>query len=474
MAYYHGAKSRQKDTSISTPVTANSGIAFVVGTAPVHMVDGEANEPIMCMSYGEAVQNLGYSDDWGKYTICEAIYSQFILYEVAPVVFVNVLDPTKHKKTVEGTKYQVTDNKVLLPFEALEKTVQVTGFEVGVDYELLYNEKNLILEIVEDGGIPANTGELTIGFEAVDPSLITADDIIGGFDITTKKYKGLELIDKVFPKYGIITDLILAPKWSTESIVAAVMATKAENINGIFEGKALIDIESTETRHYADVPAKKKELNIFQKYQLVYWPKVKLGDKHFHTSTQMAGVIARTDIENDNTPTRSPSNKPMKIDSAILEDGTEVLLDLKEVNYLNSQGIGTMLNFIGGYVSWGNETACFPADTDVKNYFTNISRMFAWVGNSVILTYWNKVDNNMTPRFVDSIVDSINIWLNGLTAERKILGGRVELNMEDNNLVSIMGGKAVFHIYLTPPSPAREIEFLLEYDTSYVLAAFAA
>ena len=100
--------------------------------------------------------------------------------------------------------------------------------------------------------------------------------------------------------------------------------------------------------------------------------------------------------------------------------------------------------------------------------------MFAWVGNSVILTYWSKVDNNMTPRFVDSIVDSINIWLNGLTAEGKLLGGRVEFKAEDNSLVDIMRGKARFHIYLTPPSPAREMEFLLEYDTSYVLAAFAA
>lgn len=473
MAYYHGVKQRQKDTSISTPVVAGSGVAFVVGTAPVHMVDGQTNEPIMAMSYGEAVQNLGYSDNWKDYTLCEAMYSQFILYEVAPVVFVNVLDPSEHKKTIEPTKYPVNDNKVLLPFEALKKTVQITEYKEGEDYELMYDEKNLILEIVEGGGIPEGTGELTIGFDAVDPTLIDENDIIGGFDITTKKYKGLELIDKVFPKYGIITDLILAPKWSTKSIVAAVMAAKAENINGIFEGKALIDIESTETRHYADVPAKKKELNIFGKYQQVYWPKAKLGDKQFYMSTQMAGVIATTDVENDNTPTRSPSNKPMKMDSAILEDGTEVLLDLKEANYLNSQGIGTSLNFIGGYVSWGNETACFPADTDVKNYFINISRMFAWVGNSVILTYWNKVDDNMTPRFVDSIVDSINIWLNGLTAEGKILGGRVEFNMEDNSLVSIMGGKAIFHIYLTPPSPAREIEFLLEYDTNYVLAAFA-
>lgn len=474
MSYFHGARAKQRDTSISTPTVAGSGIAFAVGTAPVHMVDGEVNEPIMAMSYGEAVQRLGYSDNWDNYTLAEVMYSQFVLYETSPVVFVNVLDPTKHKKAIGEQEYPIEDGKVILPLETLKATVQVTGHEEGEDYELLYSGEDLILEILEDGGITQETTELTIKFDAVDPSKVTENDIIGGFDLATNKYQGLELLDKVFPKYGIIADLILAPKWSKKSIVAAVMATKAENINGIFEGKALVDLDSETVTHYTDVPAKKKEDNIFQKYQIAYWPMVKLGDKKFHMSTQMAGRIANTDRDNDDTPAESPSNKPMKIDGAILEDGTEVLLDLKEVNYLNSQGISTVLNFIGGYVAWGNQTACFPSDTDVKNYFINVSRMFAWVSNSLVLTYWSKVDKNMTPRFVDSIVDSINIWLNGLTAEGKLLGGRVEFKPEDNSLVDIMSGKATFHIYLTPASPAEEIEFLLEYDTSYVLAAFAA
>jgi hypothetical protein len=95
--YFHGVSTCRSDASISTPVTADSGIAFVVGAAPGHTVGGAPNDPIMCQSYAEAVAALGYSDDWEKYTICEAIYSQFKLYGVAPVVFVNVLDPAKHK-----------------------------------------------------------------------------------------------------------------------------------------------------------------------------------------------------------------------------------------------------------------------------------------------------------------------------------------------------------------------------------------
>ena len=53
--YYHGVSTRQVDTSVSTPVEADSGIAFVVGAAPVHTVGGPVNEPVMCYTYQEAV-----------------------------------------------------------------------------------------------------------------------------------------------------------------------------------------------------------------------------------------------------------------------------------------------------------------------------------------------------------------------------------------------------------------------------------
>lgn len=474
MSYQHGIRSKQVETSIQTPVTAGSGIPFVVGAAPVQAVKGKTNEPIMCNSYAEAVKQLGYSDNWEKYPLCEVMYSQFKLYGVAPVVFVNVLDPTKHKKTTNAKAYPIIDRKVVLPLEAIESTVVVTNYSLGTDYDLLYTEEGLTLEIVEEGNIPKETGELTIKFDEVDPAAVTEADIIGGFEVSTNKYKGLELIDKVFAKYGIVADLILCPNWSSRSTVAAVMAAKCENINGIFEAKALIDLDAAEVKYYKDTAERKKKDNIFSKNQIVCWPKVKLGDKVFNLSTHLAGLIGETDSKNDSCPAESPSNKSLKIDAAILADKTEILLDPREANYLNSQGIVTAINFMGSYVFWGNETACFPANTDVKDYFISVGRMFGWVSNSIILTYWKKIDKNITPRFVDSIVDSINIWLNGLKSEEKILGGRVEFKPEDNNLVALMGGKAVFHIYLTPPSPAKEIVLLLEYDPSYVLATFAA
>ncbi len=480
MAYYHGVSTRQVTTSVSTPITAASGVTFVVGTAPVQILgaDGPAyknvNTPVMCNNYNEAVNALGYSDDWKKYTICEVIYNHFKLYATAPVFFVNVLDPAKHKISVTAESYKIVDGKAKLPLDTIAESVKIADYKRGEDFDLLYDGDSLVVEVLDGGGIPAETTELSIGFDKADPSQITKADIIGGFNVETKKTSGFELLEAVFPKYGITPDLLICPEWSSDPVVAAIMATKAEGINGVFQAKALIDVDTNAVRYYADVTAWKKENNINDKSQALCFPMCKLGDKVFHLSTQMAGLMATVDADNGGCPAESASNKTLKIDSTILADGTEIWLDLTQANCLNSNGITTALNFVGGFVLWGNETACYPASADVKDYFLCVSRMFDWVSNSLVLTYWSKIDNKFNNRLIDSIVDSVNIWLNGLVAEEKLLGGRVEFIASENSKTSLMSGKAIFHIFLTPPSPAKEIEFILEYDASFLESALAA
>lgn len=487
MDFYHGVKASKLESSVSTPATADSSIHFIVGTAPVHAVGGAVNEPILAYSYAEAVQAMGYSEDWKKYDICEEIFTSFKLYQNGPIVMVNVLDPKRHLagETTEeiGLAGGITD----LPFEALEDTVEVKGYdssdelteeyERGVDYDLLYTDGVLRVERIEGGKITSDTAKLNIKYNAVDPTKVTKADIIGGYDVSTKKSGGFELVDSVFPKYRVIPTLFLAPNFSHDSEVAAVMAAKAENINGLFVGKAIIDIDTTEAATYTEAVEWKNENNITQPSELVAWPMLTLDGKLYHYSTHLAGCIAATDADEDlgkGTPCESASNKSIQIDGMALADGTEVLLDLTKANYLNSQGIITGLNLMGGFVSWGNETACYPANTDVTDYFYNVSRMFGWVANSVILSVWSSVDRKLNERLIESVVQSLNLWLNGLMAEEVILGGRIEFLEEENTETDLMAGIAHFHIYLTPPSPAKELDFTLEYDVSYLENLFTA
>jgi len=472
----HGVSTGKKTTSISAPVVAASGIHFVVGTAPVQMVGGKVNEVVMAQNYAEAVQQLGYSDDWEKYGLCEVIYADFQLYKISPVFMVNVLDTKKHKTEVPKKNMKPENNQILLPLEAIADSIKITGKEKGTDFDAFYNDNNCVVEFL---GETPQTEEVEVGYSEVDPAQVTKDDIIGGYSIATHATTGLELIDSVFPKYTVVPDIILCPNWSHDPEVAAVMAAKAENINGIFEAVAILDVDTTEENgvvHYSEVPEWKKKKNFMKEMEIVCFPKVALGERIFNFSTQLAGSMSVTDNNEDfggGTPCESASNKSLQADRMVTASGKEIVMDLQAVNYLNENGVVSGLNFCGSFVSWGDYTACYPANTDMADYFYCINRMFRWVAKTIILSYWSYIDRKLTRRLIDAILQGVNDWLNGLTADEKIVGGRVEMSETENTDTALRAGHVKFHIYMAPPSPLQKLDFVLEYDLSYLEALMA-
>jgi len=250
------------------------------------------------------------------------------------------------------------------------------------------------------------------------------------------------------------------------------MKAKASNINQHFRAISLDDIDTDEVKKYTDAPAWKNDNNYVSTYEITCFPKVKLGDDTFHLSTQLAGLICQTDSLNEDIPYVSPSNKSLQCNSAVLKDGKEVWLAPDQAAYLNGEGIVTALNFIGGWKAWGNRTSIYPSVTDPKDAFIPLRRMFNWIGNTLTLTFWQKVDFPVNRRLVETILDSANIWLNGLSARQFILGGRIEFREDENPTTDLMDGIIRFHVYVTPPTPAREIDFILEYDPEYLKTLF--
>ena len=97
--YKHGIYTSENPTSLVTPARVDSAVQVVVGTAPIWQLENPSaavNEPIMALSFSEAVQSIGYSDDYEKYTICQSVDMSFRKYSVSPLIFINVLDPAKH------------------------------------------------------------------------------------------------------------------------------------------------------------------------------------------------------------------------------------------------------------------------------------------------------------------------------------------------------------------------------------------
>ena len=471
MPINHSVTVNEQSTSVMTPVTAESGIPFVVGLAPVHTADNPSTPgvPVICYSWDECLDKLGYAEDWEDFTLCEVMYSQFVLYGMSPVIFLNLLDPTTMNES-RTVSFTVLNHKVNMGSKAIKDSSLLvknnsTALTLDTDYSAYYVDGELIIELLSSG-TAYGASALNITYNAVTPASVSANAVASA----------MEKVELCMSMFGLTPDLIAAPGFSDNTTVAAVMATKARSISGLFRAKALVDIPCDATNGavtYDAVPAKKNALAMTDENQIVCWPMCGLGDRVFHMSTHAIGDTAVTDDEYD-APYASPSNHDIKIDRLCTADGATILLSLQQANYLNGQGVVTGLNFMSSYKLWGNYTACYPGNTDVKDYFIPVSRMFDWVANSIIRTFWSQLDKPMTRRFIDSILDSVNIWMNGLTGSGYLLGGRVVMLESENPVTNLMAGIVKFHVYMTPPSPAQEIDFVLEYDVSYVQSALAA
>ena len=159
MAYKHGVYTGEIPTSIIPPVETDAGLPVIFGTAPLHLASDPAksNRPVLCYSYAEAVAAFGYSDNWKDYTLCEAIYSQFALYNRAPVVLVNVLDPKKHKKDKKNQSLTFTDGVAAIKDAVLLDTLKLKVAEAGEalgenDYTAAYDDDGTLIITALDTG----------------------------------------------------------------------------------------------------------------------------------------------------------------------------------------------------------------------------------------------------------------------------------------------------------------------------------
>lgn len=458
-------------------------------TAPVHLSEnpyGITNVPKLCYTYAEAVSAFGFStkeEIWDKYTACEVIQSTFSLFGIAPCVIINVLDPNVHKENVAGKTIELSGYSGMIEEDGvLKDTVRIKNGEnyytLDLHYTLSFDEDGFVIVNAAEGveGGIASGAVLEVEYAKLKPEAVDKFDIIGGFDTETGKNKGLELVSEIFTRFRLIPCQLAAPGFSSEPSVAAVMETKVRNINGCFNAIALADLptidENGEHIKYSDIAAWKNDNNLVGANMVACYPETELDGYKYHMSVQLAGCIALTDYENGGVPYISPSNHNLKINGLIYGDGEEFILTKEQADYLNGNGIVTAINFTNGWTAWGNRTAVYPSSSDVKDCFIPTRRMFSWLGNTIVINYFSKVDYPLMKRTIDTIVDSIGMWLNGLSSREYILGGTVEFSESENSTTDLIDGIVRFRIKFAPPSPMRDVEFTLEYDPQYLSALF--
>lgn len=474
-AYMHGVRIQENPTSVATPVANESGVPVIFGTAPINLAtdpNNATNKLFLCNTFAEAKAAVGYSEDYGSYTLCQTMDAFFKIFGVGPVVLCNVLDPATHKKTYEEV-VSVTNGQAVSTAEGvllsgLTVKSDANDLTLGTDYTVEFNNKGQVVVTLVSEGVTS----VTLTGNQLDASAVTADDIIGSYDTVTGKETGLELVRKVYHLFGVAPGLLLAPGWSQIPSVGIALAAKCEDVSGVFKCECVVDIDcgATGAKKYTDVEKVKTDSGYLSNHMIALWPMVSYAGKSMAYSAIYAAMVAYTDFNNDSVPNLSPSNHGLRINAAILADGTEIVLDTIQANELNAIGVVTAVN-MNGFKAWGNNTAAYPDTTDPKDRWISCRRFFSWWGNSFIMNYLSKVDNPANYRLIESIVDSENVRGNSLVSQGKCAGIKMVYNQDDNPISNVMDGRIVFRQYLAPYTPTEDILNVLEFDPSMIEAA---
>ncbi len=472
----HGINTYKDETGIVAVQAAAVGIPFYIGAWPCHLGKGFAGKPQLANDFSEARELGGYSADWRnedgtpRWSLCQAMYAHFTLMGVSPAIFYNLYNPEKHKKAVSADSFTLTDHVATLPLDTIingNLTVKTSDGEnllaKGTDYDVYYTDDGLCVELLEESEHFSDEA-LTIGYDIADLSQIKASDV----------EMAVEEVEKCRSVVGIVPDLLCAPGWSSNPTIAAVMAAKAPSINGLFRGKAVVDIDTKTVDDYSKVLEWKNENGYTSEDMVVCWPMVRSGDYIFDMSVIVCALIARVDSGNGDCPYESPSNKELSLTGALTATGAEIALSLPQADIISvTDGVVTVINN-GGWVLWGNYLGCYPKTSDVAKMFICTSRTQDWLCNTFVNTYWQYIDKPLTPALRDAIIASYNFWLAGLTAEGKLYGGQIEYFEELNPVTSLMAGVFRLDTRAASPVPAQQIDMHIRYDVDMLTAAMSS
>lgn len=473
MAYKHGMYVEEIETSTKI-TTSESILPLFVVVAPTHRAtEPKINEPIIAYKLADVAKYLGYESGNHDFT-SNKVAEIFFQYEgIGPVAFINAFDHTKHYvTTIKEALPLIVDagiiskkNIDLSTIEVYKLSADTEKLVLDSDYYATLNSNgyvNIELDDEYNGGVFPTV--MYVSYKTVDPKAVTTAEIIGGADADNNK-TGLELINSIYAKYRIVPSLIAAPKYSSDSAIAAILKAKANNLNTFYNCMALID--HADDVLFSDFPAWKISKNINDPAQICLYGYGTLGEYYYEPSVLLAAQMCRVDMKNDDVPFESPSNKSLPIDGAcIIKDGKKVALNLEfdEANYLNSNGIVTIYNSPSGWVSWGNQTACYPSNTDPKDNTINWKRLMFYYKKTFIQNLFGSLDGAVTKIFIENCVNTFNKFFNSEIAEGHILAGKISYNISDNGVSNLIEGTITFQIVVTFSPNAQAIIGTFEVD----------
>lgn len=266
MPYKHGAYGEIVKSKAIAAAQADTVLLYV-GVAPINLIagykdSGLVNKPIRLRNFNEVQKIVGYSDNWDKFSLCEAFVEHFnnTVQNAGPIYIVNVLDPEVHRGTqVSLSNQDFSSGYVYIDTdEAILDTVRVAGKVLDSDYSVSYDMSAGQVVIKDLNGTLGTTE--TVTYYPVDLSQITDATIIGSAN-ADGTVTGIQCIKMMYSDFNAVTNLLAAPGYSEHPAVYQAMVSAVQKINGHWDGYVVADIpiedvkskEATVTSYVASV-----------------------------------------------------------------------------------------------------------------------------------------------------------------------------------------------------------------------------
>lgn len=464
----------------------SQGAIVYVGTAPVHNVEGGANnvnKPIVVNNIAEARKYFGYSDEWDKYTLCEAMHVHLENKGVGPLVFINVLNPATHKASDAGTVSKTPENgRVTIPAaqdiildSVVVKSDNTTKIK-GTDYAIAYNVEKKTITISELTAGALGTSALTITYNTVDASAVTAADVIGtsdGLGLNT----GVFAIKNVYQLTGYIPAYLAAPGFSSVPAVHAAMYQNSVKVNGHWDVYMFVDlpIMNSETPLTLDTAKTYKNGNGYTKEnETVFFPLAQGNDgKIYHLSVLAAANFQELLLSQDGIPYKTASNT----DCSLIENlylgasNTGRVYDDSIINEkLNKNGIASAAYVGGRWAIWGCHSADYDQDNgDQINVAETNRMMLYYISNDFQHRRTPDVDKPMTANDLQTIIAEEQTRVDALLNIGALTRGVVTLNADAQARSDIMNGDYSFLFDITTTPLAKSLTAIVNWtDEGFV------
>ncbi|UYA59899.1 Phage tail sheath monomer GpFI [Pectobacterium sp. F1-1] len=465
--YLHGVETIEVETGARPVKTVKSAVIGLIGTAP----QGAVNDVTLCLSEKDAAQ---FGSQFGGYTIPQALDAIYD-HGAGTVLVINVLDPVKHKSSVNAEKviFDKATGTAQLANRVVAKLVLTAAegsqpFVEGQDYTL-----DAQTGVLKNLGKNIDAAAVVSAFyDFADVTKVTAADIIGSINAAGKR-TGMKLLNDTYNLYGFFAKILISPVFCTQNSVTTELIALADKLGAI----AYIDAPIGTTFAQAlsgRGPEGTINFNTSSERARLCYPHVKVYDAETNSerleplSARAAGLRAKVDLEKGFW--WSSSNQEIKGITGVERQLSAMIDDPQsEVNLLNEQGISTIFNSYGsGLRLWGNRTAAWPTVTHMKN-FENVRRTGDVINESIRYFSQQYIDMPINQALIDALVESVNAYGRKLIGDGALLGFKCWFDAARNEQTELAAGHLLLNYKFTPPPPLERLTFETEITSEYLV-----